>query len=157
MKWAAAGLLGLVLFLAWPYYACVELTRAIVAGDAETVNRRVDWDSVRPSIKRQIAALAKEYLGAVDSQKSAHPAKLLGTELNLETVNAFIDKTLTPEGIVRLAGALREAMGRNASDASWARALPGWRETMRENASAANWARALLGWRDLLGVIRFAF
>jgi hypothetical protein len=52
MKWAA-GIFVAMLYLVWPYYTLLELTQAIQAADAPTINRLVDWDQLRSNLKAQ--------------------------------------------------------------------------------------------------------
>ena len=42
-------------YLAWPVYSAFEIRNALVAGDTETLNRKVDWAALRASLKGSIS------------------------------------------------------------------------------------------------------
>jgi hypothetical protein len=104
MKWAA-GIFAAMLYLVWPYYTLLELGQAIKAADAPTINRLVDWDRLRPSLKAQLQAhLQNKPKTATErdfEQKNPGWAAL-GNTVVLTFANSLIDTMLTPEGIVRL-------------------------------------------------------
>lgn len=50
-----AVLLGLA-YLAWPLHAALQIREAILAGDTATLQRRVDWEALRLSLKASITA-----------------------------------------------------------------------------------------------------
>jgi Protein of unknown function (DUF2939) len=104
MKWAA-GIFVAMLYLIWPYYTLLELTQAIQAADAPTINRLVDWDRLRPSLKAQLQAQLQNSPKTArerDFEKENPGWAVLGNTLALTFANSLIDKMLTPEGIVRL-------------------------------------------------------
>jgi hypothetical protein len=104
MKWAA-GICAAVLYLVWPYYTLLELAQAIRAADAPAINRLVDWDRLRPSLKAQLQTqLQKKPKSATerDFEQNNPGWAAVGDTLVLTFANSLIDKLLTPEGIVRL-------------------------------------------------------
>jgi DUF2939 family protein len=105
MKWAA-GIFAAMLYLVWPYYTLLELTQAIQAADAPTINRLVDWDRLRPSLKAQLQAQLQNNPKTAterDFEQENPNLAALGNTLALTFANSLIDNLLTPEGIVRLA------------------------------------------------------
>lgn len=48
------GLPLAVAYAAWPVYSALEIRDAIVAGDTATLERKVDWEALRVSIKASI-------------------------------------------------------------------------------------------------------
>jgi Protein of unknown function (DUF2939) len=104
MKWAA-GICAAVLYLVWPYYTLLELGQAIQAADAPTINRLVDWDRLRPSLKAQLQAQLQNKPKTVterDYEQKNPGLAALGDTVVLAFANSLIDTILTPEGIVRL-------------------------------------------------------
>jgi hypothetical protein len=104
MKWAV-GICLAVLYLVSPYYALLELAQAIQAADAQAINRLVDWDQLRPNLKRQLQAqlqnspkTAKER----DFERENPGMAAFGNAFALTLANSLIDSVLTPEGIARL-------------------------------------------------------
>ena len=94
-----------MLYVIWPYYTLFELGRAIKAGDAETINRLVDWEPVRVSVKAQLQAqLEKSQNSAAQrefAEKNPGMAKYV-TTMTQKVTNSVIDHMLTPQGIARL-------------------------------------------------------
>lgn len=41
-------------YLAWPVHSALEIREAVVAGDTATLNRKVDWEALRASIKESL-------------------------------------------------------------------------------------------------------
>jgi hypothetical protein len=107
MKWAA-GIFAAMLYLVWPYYTLVELAGAIRAGDAPTINRLVDWDRVRASVKAQLQARLDNIRKTAEERETPAVA-VFGSTLALTFANPLIDKMLTPEGIASLIQGTRDA------------------------------------------------
>ena len=105
MKWAA-GILVAALYLVWPYYTLIELAQAIQTVDAPTINRLVDWQRVRTSVKSQLQAqLDTMPKTAAEQQlaKGSPGAAAIRQAFAVSLASTVIDKMLTPEGIARLA------------------------------------------------------
>jgi hypothetical protein len=106
MKWAAA-ILGVMLYLVWPYYTLVELAQAIKSPDAPAI-QLVDWTLVRTSVKAQLQA-HMDSIPKTASELKNPAAAAFGNTLALALANTLIDKMLTPEGITRLIEGARAA------------------------------------------------
>ena len=107
MKWSA-GILGVMLYLVWPYYTLIELAQAIQSGDARAINQMVDWGLVRTSVKAQLQAdLENIPKSAAERENPAFAA--FGNTLALTFVNSLVDKMLTPEGLTALIQGARAA------------------------------------------------
>jgi hypothetical protein len=105
MKWAAAAILGVMLYVIWPYYTLFELSRAIQARNAVTVNRLVDWEQVRVSVKAQIQARLEQIQKAPAQREFAEKNPRwanYGNAMAQKVANSLIDRILTPEGMTRL-------------------------------------------------------
>ena len=107
MKWAAA-ILGVILYLVWPYCTLIGLVHAIQSGDAQAINQMVDWGRVRTSVKAQLQAdLENTTKSAGERENPAFAA--FGNAFALTSVNSLIDKMLTPEGLTALMQGARSA------------------------------------------------
>jgi Protein of unknown function (DUF2939) len=58
MRWLVRGLVVLVpfaiAFAAWPVHTALEIREAVIAGDTATLNRKVEWEQLRTSLKASI-------------------------------------------------------------------------------------------------------
>jgi cbb3-type cytochrome oxidase subunit 3 len=81
-----------------PYIALDRLKRAANARDAETVNRYVDFPSLRESIKQQITGLLARHLDGGHDNPLAAIGAMIGTALIGPVVNAYT----TPDGVAAL-------------------------------------------------------
>ena len=43
-----------IAFAAWPVYTALEIREAVIAGDTATLNRKVEWEALRASLKASI-------------------------------------------------------------------------------------------------------
>jgi hypothetical protein len=140
MKWAA-GILGLMLYLVWPYYTLIELAQAIQSGDAQAINQMVDWRLVRTSVKAQFQAdLENMPKSAAEHENPAFAA--FGNAFALTLVNSLVDKMLTPEGLTALIQGMRSAAPTKTSQGVKAAATPSGGTTPQ---------------RSLSQLVRFAF
>src|SRR5437868_15078321 len=103
LKWTA-GILAVLAFLAWPYYSLYELGRGIAAGDAATINRLVDWDSVRPSLKAQTQTLLAAMPGLTNQLGNSASASVGAPSMApiIANANTYMDSMLTPEGVEKM-------------------------------------------------------
>ena len=103
MKWVAvaAVILGVMLYVASPYYTLIELAQASRSGNAAEINQLVDWKSVRTSVKAQLQAHL-EHMPKTAEQKNNPAMAALGNAVGVTLANALIDKLLTPEGITNM-------------------------------------------------------
>jgi Protein of unknown function (DUF2939) len=105
MRWAAAAILGVMLYVIWPYYTLFELSRAIQSHNAATINRLVDWEQVRVGVKAQIQARLEQIQKAPAQREFAEKNPRwanYGNAMAQKFANSLIDHVLTPEGMTRL-------------------------------------------------------
>jgi hypothetical protein len=97
-----------VVYAAWPVYSALVIREAILAGDAQTLADRVEWQPLRASLK---SSLSPETLARLaDDPDAPKPtlwqrAKALVAPKVAETV---IDRYVTPEGLPILLGYQRK-------------------------------------------------
>jgi hypothetical protein len=84
---------------ATPYIALDRLKRAADARDAETVNRYVDYPSLRASLKEQVS---EQLTRRLDTQKQTHPFAALGTLFGMALIGPLVDAYATPDGVAAL-------------------------------------------------------
>lgn len=100
-KWillpAAAATLLAVAFVAWPLHAALVIRDAMVEGDVETLSRKVEWDSVRATLK---SSLTPETLARLSQDPDA-PKRGVWQSIKAAIAPRFaetaIERYVTPE------------------------------------------------------------
>jgi hypothetical protein len=93
-----------ILYGVWPVYVALEIREAMIAGDTATLNRRIDWDSLRASLKTSLSPETISRLAAdPDAPKPSlwQRIKAVVAPAMAETV---IDRYVTPENLPALLG-----------------------------------------------------
>src|SRR5262245_28028290 len=49
-------------YVAWPLYTALQIREAMIAGDTATLERKIEWPSVRASLKESLSAETKARL-----------------------------------------------------------------------------------------------
>jgi Protein of unknown function (DUF2939)/GYF domain 2 len=106
-RWIATvcSIAGLtILWIAWPYYAVFSLITAVREGDVSTLERRVDWNSVRQAFRGDLNAhllktMADKSKGKPDDSMANGVATLLGPTV----INSLVDGYVTPQAIASMA------------------------------------------------------
>jgi hypothetical protein len=104
LKGLLAAIVVAVLYAAWPVYSALQIREAIVTGDAATLNSRVDWDSLRASLKTSLSPETIARLAAdPDAPKPSlwQRIKAVVAPAMAETV---IDRYVTAENLPLLLG-----------------------------------------------------
>jgi hypothetical protein len=102
---AWAGRLGLALFflpiawLAWPYYAAFSLAQAVREGDTAVLEKRVDWNNLRQSLRGDLNA---QFLPSVNAGNDNPTATGLAAVFGPAIVDRLIDSYVTPQAIATL-------------------------------------------------------
>ncbi|MEO1709086.1 MAG: DUF2939 domain-containing protein [Pseudomonadota bacterium] len=95
---------GAVAFAASPFYAAWTLREAIRTGDTETVNRKIDWEPFRASLRRAIANNAGLVPDVRAASRRIRPTlwqrvkRVFGASL----IDRFIETHVTPTGLPKL-------------------------------------------------------
>ena len=93
-----------VLYAAWPVYVALEIREAIITGDTATLNRKIEWDSLRASLRTSLSPETIARLAAdPDAPKPSlwQRIKAVVAPAMAETV---IDRYVTPENLPLLLG-----------------------------------------------------
>jgi len=94
-----AILVGVFLFYAAsPYYSVWRFGKAIRAHDMPALTARIDFESVRGSLKKQIR---DHFLGALNEKQKERLTEFFRTSVN-DPLDQLLDAYITPEGISAL-------------------------------------------------------
>jgi hypothetical protein len=101
MRWLFGLLVVLLLcaaaFVAWPLYTVLQIREAMRAGDTATLTRKVEWVSVRASLK---ASMSAEALAALETEPGAPKPSLwqrVKASIAPRMAGSAIDRYVTPE------------------------------------------------------------
>lgn len=97
-------LLAALAYVAWPLASALAIRDAMRYGDVEVLNQRVDWDSVRGSLK---ASLTPEAIAKLADDPEAPKRSLWGSvkaAVAPRFADTVIDRAVTPENLPVLLG-----------------------------------------------------
>jgi hypothetical protein len=89
-------------YVAWPYWSAVQLRKSLEVGDAVAVSRRVDWPSLRDSMRGLLSAEMTRTMNTEDLKEN--PFGGLAMALGVSLVDRMVDAMVTPQGLVSLLG-----------------------------------------------------
>lgn len=100
-KWLLIGLALLVLIYALsPYYSFWRFTTALRAGDRNQLEKLVDFDSLRKSLKQQLRAkIAGSGANQPQGEKKNGLFGALSPEFGPRLIDTLVDAYVTPEGL----------------------------------------------------------
>lgn len=106
-KWYITGLIAVVccgLYAASPFWAAWSLREALRRGDAGAIEHRVQWQSVRNSLKTSIAKNAQLLAQANEAGASIRPTmwQRVKSAFGAPVLDRFIEAYVTPEGLPQL-------------------------------------------------------
>ena len=108
MRWLMRVLVPIVLLLvayaAWPVYSALEIRDAVIAGDTQTLNRKVEWDALRASLK---ASITPETIARLTADPQAPKPTLwqrVKAAVAPSMADTVIDRYVTPEHLPVLLG-----------------------------------------------------
>jgi hypothetical protein len=93
-----------VAYLAWPVHTALEIREAIIAGDTSTLNRKVDWVTLRASLK---SSITPETLARLAQEPEAPKPSLwqrIKAAVAPSMADGVIDRYVTPENLPLLLG-----------------------------------------------------
>jgi hypothetical protein len=97
-KWIAIVAALLLLYMASPYYSVWRFGEALRAHDMDALAARVDFNSVRGSLKQQIR---DHFLGVLAKKKKDRLAQFLAANAG-DPLDQLIDAYITPEGLASI-------------------------------------------------------
>jgi len=93
-----------IAYLAWPVFAALEIREAIVAGDTETLNRKIDWEALRASLKASISAETIARLTADPDAPKPTLWQRMKAVMAPSMADSIVDRYVTPENLPILLG-----------------------------------------------------
>jgi hypothetical protein len=105
-------------YVAWPVWSAYQIDSAIKAKDTETLKRKIDFSSVRVSLRPAVTQRVSELYDRKLQQSGATGA-LIGGQLKQDLLPAMVDMMLvalvTPENLIRVVhegGQLKDSVDR---------------------------------------------
>ena len=91
-------------YAAWPIYSALEIREAVIAGDTATLNRKVEWEALRASLK---ASITPETIARLMADPDAPPPTLwqrIKAAVAPTMADSVIERYVTPEHLPVLLG-----------------------------------------------------
>jgi Protein of unknown function (DUF2939) len=91
-------------YWAWPLHAALQIREAMISGDSATLARRVEWESVRASLK---ASMTPEAVARLEADPEAPQPSLwqrIKSTVAPRLAVSVIDRYVTPENLPVLLG-----------------------------------------------------
>jgi hypothetical protein len=106
-----AAVLLAVLYALWPVYTALEIREALIAGDTATLNRKVDWPSLRASLKSSLSPETVARLAADPNAPQPSLWERIKAVVAPAMAETVIDRYVTPENLPMLLGYQRVYRG----------------------------------------------
>ena len=87
------ALVPVIAYVAWPLWSGQQLKSAILEGDAATLERKVEWPSVRTSLKQSLNVYLSQQ-GVI--------AQALNAAFGTVVVDKIVENFVSPEGLIQL-------------------------------------------------------
>jgi len=107
-----------VAYAAWPVQAALEIREALVAGDTATLRRKIEWDTLRVSLKASISPETMARLVADPEAPQPTLWQRVKAMVAPKMADTVIDRYVTPENLPvllgyqqRYRGTVRPALG----------------------------------------------
>jgi hypothetical protein len=93
-----------VAYIASPFVAAWNLREAVKAGNVEAVQGRVQWDTVRASLKTSLAKHPELFAEATTAGENVKPTiwQRIKSTFGVTMIDRFIESYVTPEGLPQL-------------------------------------------------------
>ena len=91
-------------YAVWPIYSALEIREAVIAGDTATLNRKVEWEALRASLK---ASITPETIARLMADPDAPPPTLwqrIKAAVAPTMADSVIERYVTPEHLPVLLG-----------------------------------------------------
>jgi hypothetical protein len=100
-----------VAYAAWPVQAALEIREALIAGDTATLKRKIEWDTVRTSLKSSISPETIARLAADTESPKPSLWQRVKAVVAPKLADTVIDRYVTPENLPVLLGYQRHYRG----------------------------------------------
>jgi hypothetical protein len=91
-------------YVAWPVHAAWQIREAIIAGDTPTLERKVDWEALRVSLKASITAETLARFAADTEAPKPTLWQRVKAAVAPSMADTLIDRYVTPENLPVLLG-----------------------------------------------------
>jgi Protein of unknown function (DUF2939) len=94
----------IVAYVAWPLYTALQIRDAMIAGDTATLTRKIEWDSVRTSLK---ASVTPEMIARLEADPNAPQPSMwqrVKSAIAPRVAANVIDRYVTPQNLPVLLG-----------------------------------------------------
>jgi hypothetical protein len=91
-------------YMAWPFVTALQIRDAMIRGDTITLNRKIEWESLRSSIK---ASITPDVAARLAADPEAPPPSLwqrVKVAVGASVTNTVVDRYVTPERLPVLVG-----------------------------------------------------
>ena len=111
LKLLLVAVIAAVAYAAWPVQAALEIREALVAGDTATLQRKVEWDALRTSLKASISPETIARLTADPESPRPTLWQRVKAVVAPKMADTVIDRYVTPENLPVLLGYQRRYRG----------------------------------------------
>lgn len=91
-------------YVAWPVHSALEIREAIISGDKATLERKVDWEALRISLKASITSETVARLMAEPDAPKPTLWQRVKAAVAPSMADTLIDRYVTPENLPVLLG-----------------------------------------------------
>ena len=91
-------------YAAWPLYTALQIREALLAGDTATLERKIEWDSVRATLK---ASLSPAAAARIEADPEAPPPSLwqrIKASVAPRLASSAVDRYVTAENLPSFLG-----------------------------------------------------
>ena len=90
--------------MAWPVHSALQIREAIIAGDTRTLNRKIEWEALRISLKASIGPETVARLTADPDAPTPTVWQRIKAAVAPSMADVIIDRYVTPENLPVLLG-----------------------------------------------------
>ncbi len=98
------SLVVVLAYMAWPFVTALQIRDAMIRGDTITLNRKIEWESLRSSLK---ASISPDTAARLAADPEAPPPSLwqrVKVAVGASVTNTVIERYVTPERLPVLVG-----------------------------------------------------
>ena len=98
------SLVVVLAYMAWPVVTALQIRDAMIRGDSITLNRKIEWESLRASLK---ASISPDEAARLAADPDAPPPSLwqrVKVAVGASVTNTVVDRYVTPERLPVLVG-----------------------------------------------------
>jgi hypothetical protein len=93
-----------IAYVAWPLFTALQIREAMLASDTATLERKIEWVSVRSSLKQSLTAEAKARLELDPNTPAPSLWQRIKASVAPTLADTAVDRYVTPENLPSLFG-----------------------------------------------------